>query len=448
MSNAHEPPEDAAPALVLSDRYRLRRRLGVGGFGRIWLAHDDLLGVEVAVKEVKVPPGATAAETEERVERAAREARNAALLRDHPNIVTVHDVVIERGTPWIVMQYLRGRSLAQEITQAGPLPVARAGEIAGGVLSALEACHALGIIHRDVKPANIMLGADGSVTLTDFGIAKQAEQTAMTAADEVIGSVEYLAPECVRGLPATPASDLFSLGVTLYHAIEGVSPFKRGSGTATLSAVLLDDLPTPPSAGPLAPLIRALTRKNLDERPSVDYARWMLATGAPLPAKEAVVAPAATDGLPSSPGRKPVRRRIVLGTAVAACAGAATAGAVAAISAGEPQRGGPGPVTEWNTEGPGTLTPVSAASIPIGGGVVLSAANLVVVRLDADTYRAFSATCPHLGCQVAQVADNQISCPCHGSVFRSSDGSVVQGPATRGLSERSVTVSGDSIRVS
>ncbi|GAA1967917.1 hypothetical protein GCM10009838_27870 [Catenulispora subtropica] len=233
----------------------------------MWLARDQTLNVDVAVKEVLVTPGATPEETVERIERAAREARSAARLRDHPNVVTVHDVVVERGTPWTVMQYVPGRSLAEQIAADGPIPRPQVKQIASALLSALAACHAAGITHRDVKPANIMMADDGRILLTDFGIAKSAETSAMTAEDMVIGSLEYIAPERAQGEPATPASDLFSLGVTLYHAVEGVSPFHRGSGVATLSAVLLEPLPAPGNAGrKLAAVIEGLTVKDPDHR--------------------------------------------------------------------------------------------------------------------------------------------------------------------------------------
>jgi serine/threonine protein kinase len=271
-----EAPTEATPGLLLAGRYELLSRLGAGGYGRVWLAEDTRLGVRVAVKELSVPAGVTAAETAERVERAVGEARNAAQLRDHPNIVTVHDAFIERGRPWTIMQYIPGLSLAEEISRSGPLSTARVATTARAIFAALGACHAAGIVHRDVKPANIMLGENGIVMLTDFGIAKRAGQTSMTAKDTVIGSVEFMAPERIRGQPATAASDLFSLGVTLYYAVEGISPFSRDSGMASLSAVLLDEIPVSARAGGLAPLIEWLTRKDPTARPSLEEAQRLL----------------------------------------------------------------------------------------------------------------------------------------------------------------------------
>ncbi|WP_435060237.1 serine/threonine-protein kinase [Streptomyces sp. bgisy060] len=272
------PPTEAVSGLVLAaGRYRLISLLGAGGFGRVWLARDHQLNVDVAIKEVYVPPGSTPEETAERVERAAWEARHAARLRNHPNVVAVHDVVVERGVPWTVMQYVRGRSLADEIRQNGPVEPALGESVALAMLAALAACHQANIMHRDVKPANIMLAEDGTVMLTDFGIAKRVGQSPMTGQDLVIGSLEYIAPERARGNPTTPASDLFSLGVTLYHATEGISPFDRGSGVASLSAVLMDELPTPVRAGErLTRVIEGFAVKDPERRMTADRAAAIL----------------------------------------------------------------------------------------------------------------------------------------------------------------------------
>ncbi|KQX49429.1 hypothetical protein ASE09_21460 [Streptomyces sp. Root66D1] len=293
--------------------------MGAGGFGRVWRARDQGLNVDVAIKEVYVPSGSTSEETVERVERAAWEARHAAQLRDHPNIVTVHDVVVERGVPWTVMQYVVGRSLADEIRLNGAVSRELGEKVALAMLAALEACRDADIVHRDVKPANILLAEDGTVMLTDFGIAKQFGQSPMTAQDMVIGSLEYMAPERARGHAATPASDLFSLGVTLYHAVEGVSPFDRGSGMASLSAVLLDTLPKPSKAdGRLAAVIESFTEKAPGDRMSAYRAAAVLRgqgeaekptppmpKPTPTPPKPVVKAPRpATARVPSKPEAK------------------------------------------------------------------------------------------------------------------------------------------------
>ncbi|MFD8087505.1 serine/threonine-protein kinase [Kitasatospora sp. NPDC059722] len=251
---------------LVGGRYRLVRRLGAGGFGSVWQAHDEVLGVDVAVKEVQLPPAASAAEHDERLVRAQREAQHAARLRDHPNVVGVHDVVVDGGLPWTVMQLIVGRSLEDRIVQDGPLPAPEAARVAQAVLAALGAAHEAGIVHRDVKPANIMLADGGGVLLADFGIAVQQDQTALTASGMFIGSVDYLAPERAHGSPAAAAGDLFSLGATLYQAVEGRMPFRRDTPAATLAALLFETAPPMALAGPLAPLINGLLTKAPDDR--------------------------------------------------------------------------------------------------------------------------------------------------------------------------------------
>jgi eukaryotic-like serine/threonine-protein kinase len=248
--------------LLVGDRYRLTRRLGSGGFGRVWLARDEQLSVDVAVKEVWLPPAISAREQAERVTRAQREARSAARLRGHPNIVTVYDVVVENGVPWTVMQFITGVSLADHLAVHSRLTVAQTARVAAAMLSALGAAHAAGIVHRDVKPANIMLTDDGGAILTDFGIAVQETDTALTATGSFIGSVEYIAPERARGGASGPESDLFSLGATLYQAVEGFSPFQRGSVAGSLGAVLFEEAPAPALAGALTPVILGLLVKD------------------------------------------------------------------------------------------------------------------------------------------------------------------------------------------
>ncbi|MBF9067184.1 serine/threonine-protein kinase [Streptacidiphilus fuscans] len=270
------------PGRLVGGRYRLQRRLGSGGFGSVWLAHDEVLGVDVAVKEVQLPSAASPEEHSERVLRAQREARHAARLRDHPNVAGVHDVVVDSGVPWTVMQLIVGRSLEDRIAAEGPLPAADVARVAQAVLAALGAAHAAGIVHRDVKPANILLADDGQVLLADFGIAVQQDQTALTASGVFIGSVDYLAPERAHGSPAAPAGDLFSLGATLYQAVEGRLPFRRDTPVATLTAVLFEDAPPTALAGPLAPLINGLLEKDPAARLTGPQAESLLAR-TPLP---------------------------------------------------------------------------------------------------------------------------------------------------------------------
>ncbi|MBD0695833.1 hypothetical protein BG452_04485 [Streptomyces sp. CBMA123] len=263
---------------MIANRYRLLELLGSGGMGRVWRAHDQQLGVDVAIKEALRRPGIPDGYWEEFLVRAGREARHGARLRDHPNIVTVFDVVIEGGIPWTVMRLVKGTSLEVRLDW-GRLSVEETAKIAAAVLSALGAAHEAGIIHRDVKPANIMLADDGAILLTDFGIAINEADTKLTQDGGIVGSMAYIAPERAGGDQGDEASDLFSLGVTLYQATEGTSPFQRDTLTGTLRAVAFHEPPPPAHAGYLAALITALLRKEPGERPTVAEAIAMTAPG-------------------------------------------------------------------------------------------------------------------------------------------------------------------------
>ncbi|GAA4629368.1 hypothetical protein GCM10023196_049830 [Actinoallomurus vinaceus] len=291
---------------LLGGRYRLVREIGAGGFGRVWQACDEELRVDVAVKEVWLPPATSAAEHGERLARAKREARNAAKLRGHPNIVAVHDALTVDDAPWIVMDLVRGHSLEQRIAKRGRLPADDTAGIAAALLGALAAAHDAGITHRDVKPANILLADDGRVLLTDFGIAEHHADTGLTASGTIVGSVEYIAPERLDGKAAGPASDLFSLGATLYHAVEGASAFRRDTPTATITAVLLRNPPPPAHAGPLTTLITRLLDKDPHARPDIAEARRLLDTPhageSTKPATKRLTTSTATKALPTTFG--------------------------------------------------------------------------------------------------------------------------------------------------
>ncbi|MFJ6141562.1 serine/threonine-protein kinase [Kitasatospora sp. NPDC092286] len=271
------------PGRLVGGRYRLVEPLGSGGFGQVWRAVDESLRVEVAVKEVWLPPAASAREQADRLARAEREGRNAAALRDNRNIVTVHDILIEDDMPWLVMQLVRGMSLLQRIDEDGPLPVAEAVGVALAVLDALGAAHAAGIVHRDVKPGNVLLADDGGILLTDFGIATHEADTRLTVSGSVIGSLEYMAPEQLNGDANGSAGDLYSLGVTLYHTVEGVSPFRRATAAATMAAVILETAPPLRRAGVLGPLVTALMDKDPARRPTVAQAQAMTMSKVPPP---------------------------------------------------------------------------------------------------------------------------------------------------------------------
>ncbi|SEM29631.1 serine/threonine-protein kinase [Streptacidiphilus jiangxiensis] len=267
--------QEAQAEQLIAGRYRLLSKLGAGGFGEVWKAHDETLRLDVAVKAVRVPPAVSTEEQAERLARAAREARNAARLRDHPNVVAVHDVVIDSGVPWTVMQLVVGSSLQEQLDAHGALSVDRAAALASAMLGALGAAHDCGIVHRDVKPANVMVAGERFL-LTDFGIAVHEQDTALTGTGMLIGSAEYMAPERARGQDGLAASDLFSLGVMLYQAVEGVSPFRRATFEATLAAVLFEGAPPMQNAGQLTDLIAGLMAKSLDRRPTMATARVLL----------------------------------------------------------------------------------------------------------------------------------------------------------------------------
>ncbi|WP_439674182.1 serine/threonine-protein kinase [Embleya sp. MST-111070] len=256
-------------------RYRLRERLGAGGMGVVWRADDELLHVEVALKQVTIGDWLPEAEREQRVARAMREARNAARLREHPHIVSVHDVVVEDGVPWIVMEYVPSRTLAEVVDEDGPLTVAQVRVVGTALVDALATAHALGIVHRDVKPANVLFAPTGRIALADFGIAVHEDDAGLTASG-VIGTLEYIAPERLRGDPATPAADLFALGCTLFQAIEGNSPFRREQAYTSMAAVLGEPPPKPRRAGPLTDVILGLLAKEPERRPDAEEVRRAL----------------------------------------------------------------------------------------------------------------------------------------------------------------------------
>jgi hypothetical protein len=267
---------------VLGRRYRLMSQVGRGGMGRVWHAHDDLLHRDVAVKEVIFPPGLSAADREVLYERTLREARSAARL-SHPGIVTVHDVVEEDGRPWIVMEFVHAKSLQEVIDADGRLPVERVADIGSQMLAALRKAHGSGVLHRDVKPANVLLdGGHGAtrVVITDFGIARVDGDATLTQTGIVLGSPAYIAPERARGEPAGPASDLWALGATLYAACEGRSPHDRVEAMAALTAVLHEEPDPPRHAGPLAPVLMGLLVKDPDRRMTAEQAATGLARAA------------------------------------------------------------------------------------------------------------------------------------------------------------------------
>lgn len=265
--------------LLLAGRYRLADPIGSGGMGRVWRAHDEVLHRAVAIKELTAALYVSESDQPRLLARTRAEARAAARI-NHSAVVTVHDVLEHDGRPWIVMELVEGNSLADEVKARGRIEPAEAARIGLWVLRALRAAHAAGVLHRDVKPGNVLLGQDGRVLLTDFGIAQIEGDSTITRTGEVVGSVDYLAPERVRGADPGPSSDLWALGATLYTAVEGRSPFRRTSPLSTMQAVVEEEAGELRYAGALAPVISALLNKDPAVRPSADQAEQMLAEAA------------------------------------------------------------------------------------------------------------------------------------------------------------------------
>ncbi|MET9888335.1 serine/threonine-protein kinase [Streptomyces sp. NPDC006430] len=265
---------------VLGGRYRVTSLIGRGGMGVVGRAVDELLGREVAVKIMRAYTDASGAELADLRTRMQREAQAAARIR-HPGVVTVHDVTEEQGLPVIVMELVDGPSLDDVLAEHGPIEAREAAAIGAKLMDALDAAHRAGVLHRDVKPANVLLERDGRVVLTDFGIATLESSgdeavAKLTRSGELIGSLDYLPPERAQGKEPGPASDIWSLGMTLYAAVEGTSPFRRTSAWSTLSAIVAEPLPPCRRAGPLAPVLQALMAKEPEDRPDAARAREML----------------------------------------------------------------------------------------------------------------------------------------------------------------------------
>ncbi|MGW4404255.1 protein kinase domain-containing protein [Nonomuraea sp. NPDC004702] len=316
---------------LVARRYQLRRELGRGGMGVVWEGYDTLLNRQVAIKEVLLPEGLSPGEQERHLMRTAREARTAAKL-NHPSVVAVYDVVEEGGRPWIVMELVAHPSLEEVVATSGALPVRQAADVGRQVLSALRAAHEAGILHRDVKPANILLADDGRAVLMDFGIATVEGDASLTRTGMVTGSPSFLAPERVRADEAGPPSDLWSLGATLFAAMVGRSPFDRGEAMATINA-LLNEEPDYRRIPPIMhPILKGLLRKEPADRVDAEEADRLLA------AIEVAAKPAYTDLPEKKPGSG--RGRAVLAVAAAAVVVVA-GGAVAYFKLATPAEGAP-----------------------------------------------------------------------------------------------------------
>ncbi|MEU9255650.1 serine/threonine-protein kinase [Streptomyces sp. NPDC048270] len=374
---------------LIDGRFELVAPLGSGGMGTVWRARDIALHREVALKEVRPPDPATAAAqpglADQLRERAVREARALARLA-HPHVVTIHHIVEPAqgtdGHPWIVMELVRGGSLHDRLA-SGPLPPGDVLRLGRDVLSALRAAHAEGVLHRDVKPANVLLRPDGSAVLTDFGIAALHGSTGLTSTGVLIGSPEYIAPERVRGEEGLAASDLWSLGMLLYVAAEGVHPLRRATSLATVVAVLDEPIPAPVRSGPLAPVLERLLVRDPGARPDAEQLEQLLRDAstalATAPAAPAAAPPVGQYGPPTPPPFGPVphpyavtaplppaqatprRRPVLLGAALAAVLVAGTVGIVKWL----PDGTGQGDGAKAGSGGPSR----SAGADPAGGQV-------------------------------------------------------------------------------
>ncbi|MER7192516.1 protein kinase domain-containing protein [Streptomyces flaveolus] len=342
-------------ARLLAGRYRLGDVLGRGGMGTVWRAEDETLGRTVAVKELRFPGNIDEEEKRRLITRTLREAKAIARIRNN-SAVTVYDVVEEDDRPWIVMELVEGKSLAEVIREDGLLEPKRAAEVGLAVLDVLRSAHREGILHRDVKPSNVLIAEDGRVVLTDFGIAQVEGDPSITSTGMLVGAPSYISPERARGHKPGPAADLWSLGGLLYAAVEGTPPYDKGSAIATLTAVMTENLEEPKNAGPLRDVIYGLLTKDPAQRLDDAGARAMLnkvihapavRADEPLDATKVVPLPAQPDertrrgGPAGGAGKREEageRLRGALRSVRKAAAGAGAAGA-AATSRTEPGGG-------------------------------------------------------------------------------------------------------------
>jgi hypothetical protein len=361
----------ATSQTVVAGRYLLIRQIGRGGMGRVWLARDELLGRDVAVKEIVLPDALIPEEREEQRLRMLREARAAARL-NHPNAVRVYDVLRTRAGPWIVMEYLPSRSLHEILRDDGPVPVEQAVRIGLAMLAALRAAHGAGVVHRDVKPANVLIGDDGRIALTDFGLATfDGGDGVLTQPGLVLGSPQFIAPERVSDGVSTPEADLWSLGATLFAAVEGKAPYARSTAFATLTALATERPPRPRSAGPLRPVIQGLLKREPRARLSAAQAERMLRRAAAVLAgrqSQSLVPRPRPPADSAAPHAAPPARRRVRTWWVPVAALALLVTAVAAVTL-RPGRGPtpPGaapPATTAPAGGPASGGPASG----VGGG--------------------------------------------------------------------------------
>ncbi|WP_086740039.1 serine/threonine protein kinase [Streptomyces glaucescens] len=373
---------------LLAGRYRLGDVLGRGGMGTVWRAVDETLSRTVAVKELRFPSNIDEEEKRRLITRTLREAKAIARIRN-TSAVTVYDVVDEDDRPWIVMELVEGKSLAEVIREDGLLEPRRAAEVGLAILDVLRSAHREGILHRDVKPSNVLIADDGRVVLTDFGIAQVEGDPSITSTGMLVGAPSYISPERARGHKPGPAADLWSLGGLLYAAVEGTPPYDKGSAIATLTAVMTEPLEEPKNAGPLRDVIYGLLTKDPAQRLDDAGARAMLKAvinapdrkpaepEGPADATKVVPLPAQPDA-PGTPGGRrgedaAERLRGALRSARKAAVAAGTAATARGGSGTDPAAGSPAGTP---SAGPATAVPASAAHRTTGTpGTANGAAN-------------------------------------------------------------------------
>jgi len=395
----------AGPGVLIADRYRLVRQLGAGGMGVVWQARDERLHRLVAVKQLRTQLGLTDAETDVTAQRAMREARINARLH-HPYAVAVFDVVEHEGNPCIVMELVPSMPLTEVLRELGTLAPSEAARVGSQIAAALAAAHALGIVHRDVKPGNVLIGDDGTARICDFGISRAFGDTTLTTTGMITGTPAYLAPEAARGEESTFASDVYSLGATLYAAVEGEPPFGTdGNAIAVLYRVSAGELRPPERAGALGPVLLAMMNISPLDRPSMAQAAAQLSAlmdgnagssrpdaakptlPMPVPAdistppqppadtpgipaqQPATAAPAAARQVVTVPANRRRRRRGLVAAFVVLIAVAG--GAAAALLLADPERptAGPSPAatnTADKVPSPARSTPTKASATPTG----------------------------------------------------------------------------------
>ncbi|MFG2930067.1 serine/threonine-protein kinase [Streptomyces achromogenes] len=369
-TSRQETRQDKSERRLLAGRYRLGEVLGRGGMGTVWRAEDETLGRTVAVKELRFPSNIDEEEKRRLITRTLREAKAIARIRNN-SAVTVFDVVDEDDRPWIVMELVEGKSLAEVIREDGVLKPRRAAEVGLAILDVLRSAHREGILHRDVKPSNVLIAEDGRVVLTDFGIAQVEGDPSITSTGMLVGAPSYISPERARGHKPGPAADLWSLGGLLYAAVEGTPPYDKGSAIATLTAVMTEPLEEPKNAGPLRDVIYGLLSKDPAKRLDDAGARAMLNAVIHAPEPEPMDATRVVP-LPVQPGGPDGRRGEEAGEklrgalrSVRKAAGAATGAATTRTKSGSAPSAPPAPRAP---RAPGAL-PGSGGAPGAGGAV-------------------------------------------------------------------------------